>query len=180
MISINFASRNYRLAETAHRTLVVLAVLATAAAAVIVSAGMSYRSEIAGLEQKVKEMEAAEEQIQPLLAERERVVRDLNAMSGLIQSRRFSWTQLLTNIERISPIGVALSKVEYNPGNRSLSLDGAALTPESLRNLMVGFERTPAFRDAYLKNQSVDKGSISFNVVAFYQEHSTAGVAQRK
>jgi hypothetical protein len=180
MISINFASRNYRLAEAVLRGFIVLCLLSASAMAVIVGGGLSLRREISGLEKKVKDMAAAEDQIRPVLAERERIVRDLNAMSGLIQCRRFSWTQLLTNIEQVSPIGVALSKVDYNAGNRSVSLDGAALTPESLRSLMVGFERTPAFKDAYLKNQSVNTGSIFFNVVAFYQENKAAGVAQRK
>jgi hypothetical protein len=86
----------------------------------------------------------------------------------------------LTSGEKIFPVGVALAKIDYNHRDRSLALEGAAESPESLRNLMIGLERTPAFAEPYLKHQSVDKGSISFNVVAFYREPQIAGVAQGK
>jgi Tfp pilus assembly protein PilN len=170
MIPINFASRNYRLIRRIQTAITGLAVLLLIAAALILRAGISLRADIAALDKKVKEMEAAEEQVRPLLAERDGVVKDLKAMSGLIESRRFSWTQLLTNIEKIFPTGVALARVQYNRANRSLALDGAAQSPESLRNLMIGLEGNSAFREPYLKHQSMDKGSISFNVVAFYRE----------
>lgn len=180
MISINFATRNYRLIDRLKTGLAVSNVLLAIGTAVILWTALSLKGEIAALEGKVKEIEAAEEQVRPLLAERDRVVKDLTAMSKLIESRRFSWTQLLTNIETIFPIGVALAKVNYNPREHALVLDGAARSPESLRNLIVGLERSPGFKDPYLKHQSIDKGSISFNVVAFYQAHKAAGVAQGK
>lgn len=180
MIPINFASRNYGLIRRIETGIIVLAVLLLIAAAFIIQRGILLRGEIAALDKKVKEMEAAEEQVLPLLAERDRVVKDLEAMSGLIESKRFSWTQLLTRIERIFPVGVAVAKVQYNPRDRSLALDGAAQSPESLRNLMIGLEGNSAFKDPYLKHQSIDKGSISFNVIAFYNEPKAAVVGQGK
>ncbi len=180
MMPINFASRDYRLIRRIQTVITVLGVLLLIAAGFIIATGISLRADIAALDKKVKEIEAAEEQVRPLLAERDRVVKDLNAMSGLIESRRFSWTQLLTDIEKIFPVGVALARVAYNPRDRSLALDGAAQSPESLRNLMIGLEGNSAFKDPYLKHQSVDKGSISFNVVAFYREPKTAVMAQGK
>jgi Tfp pilus assembly protein PilN len=147
---------------------------------VIVWSVLSLRADIAAMGKRVKEVGAAEEQVRPLLAERDRIIKDLTAMKGLLESRRFSWTQLLTSIEKIFPVGVALKKIDYNPRDRSLTLDGTAHSPESLRNLMVGLERSDLFRDPYLKHQSLEKGSISFNVVAFYKENKAAGMVQGK
>jgi len=180
MISLNFARKNYRLIAGIYRGLVAVIVLLTAATIIIVAASLSLRSDVQALELRLKEMAAAEEKTQPLLAERDRVVKNLGAMTGLMESRRFSWTRLLTNIESVFPVGVALDRVEYKPKERVLALDGAAQSPESLRNLVVGLERSAWFKDPYLKHQSVDKGNIAFNVVASYQERQAAGVAQGK
>jgi Tfp pilus assembly protein PilN len=180
MIVINFASRDYRRMDRLRSGLVALNVLFAAAAVVILWWAMSLRTDIKAMDGKVKEIGAAEDQVRPLLAERDRVTKDLSAMSGLIESRRFSWTRLLTGIEKSFPVGVALGKIDYNPGDHVLSLDGAAQSPESLRNLMIGLERAAVFREPLLKHQSVEKGSISFNVVVFYQGQTAAGVVPGK
>ncbi len=112
--------------------------------------------------------------------ERERLVKDLNAMSGLMDARKFSWTRLLSSIESVVPVGVALQKVQYSPQDHSLAMDGTAQSPESLRNLVVGLEKSSSFTDPFLKHQTLEKGSISFNVVAVYHEHKDAGMVQRK
>ncbi len=180
MITINFATRNYRLAARLLQGLVVACVLLAVLAVFIVAKGMLLRRDIAALDRNVKEIQAAENEIRPLLLERDRIVRDLNAMGNLVRARSFSWTRLLTNLERAVPIGVALRKVDFDPKERMLSLEGAAQSPESLRSLMVGLERTSGFQDPYLKNQSIEKGNISFNVVFYYRESKTGGVAQGK
>jgi len=117
-------------------------------------------------------------QILPVLQEREQIVRDLTTMAGLMESRRFSWTQLLTSMESAFPTGVALTKFDYHPGEHSLMLEGVASSPEALRNLMVGLEKSGSFRGPLLKHQSIDKGSISFNVVTLYTDHAPAGLAR--
>ncbi len=177
MITINFTSRNYRVAETIKIGLLAAIVVLVLAAAALIWISLSLRAEISALDVKIGDLVKTEEQFKPLLDERDRIVKDFASMSGLLESRRFSWTDLLTDIERVFPTGVALSKVEYAKDG-ALTLDGAAQSPESLRNLMVGLERSPNFRDAYLKHQSLDKGSISFNVVVFYKGHQASGLAQ--
>ena len=92
--------------------------------AVIVGRSIVLRREIASLDKNVKEIQAAEEQVKPLLVERDRMVKDLNAMAGLVQARSFSWTQLLTNLELVVPVGVALEKVGFDPKEHTLVLDG--------------------------------------------------------
>jgi Tfp pilus assembly protein PilN len=116
--------------------------------------------------------------MRPVLLEREVLVKNLNAMSGLLESRRFSWTRLLTSIEAIVPIGVAMKNVDFDPRDRVLVLEGTAQSPEALRNLIVGLEQSASFKDPFLKHQSLEKGSISFNVVAVYHEGAGASVVK--
>jgi len=170
MITINFASKNYRIVERIRLALLGVNVLLAFAIVVMVWIALSLRAQTAGMERRIGDLLKTEEQFKPLLVERDRIVKDFTSMSGLLESRRFSWTELLTDIEKAFPTGVALKKIEYAKDG-ALTLDGAAQSPESLRNLMVGLERSASFRDAYLKHQSVDKGSISFNVVVFYKGH---------
>ncbi len=177
MIAINFASRNYGLAERIRAGVILTIILLAAAAAVMTWSALSLSSETRGLEKKAGEFEKTESEFKPLLAERDRILKDFTAMSGLIESRRFSWTELLTDVEKIFPLGVSLKKIDYGRDG-ALTLDGTAQSPESLRNLMVGLERSPRFRDPYLKHQSVDKGSISFNVVVYYKGNNASGVGQ--
>jgi hypothetical protein len=107
-------------------------------------------------------------------------LKNLSAASGLHEARKLSWTRLLTSIETIFPTGVALKKLEFNPKDNMLLLEGAALSPEALRNLVIGMEKSTSFKDLFLKNQSIEKGHISFNVVAIYRENPGAALAQGK
>jgi len=70
--------------------------------------------------------------------------------------------------------------VELNPKDFTLTLNGMARSPESLRNLVVAMEKSASFKDPFLKHQSVEKGSISFNVVAVYREDKSRAVARGK
>ncbi len=179
MISINFASRNYRAVAWMAQALIAGSIILALGSAGMVWRTVSLRTDISAVQQKIKKTEASDEQLRSVLAEREQLVKDLNAMSGLMDARKFSWTRFLTSIEAAVPVGVALKKVEFNPKDRALSIDGLAQSPESLRNLVVGFERSSSFTDPFLKHQSLDKGIISFNVVAVYHEHKSNDMAQR-
>jgi len=180
MITINFSSKNYRLLETIRTGLIAGSVVLCIIMAGMIWTAVSIRSSVAGMQQKLKDADAADQQTLPLLRERQQIVKDLGSMSGLLDSRKFSWTHFLTSVESVVPKGVALSKVEFNTKDRTVALDGMALSPESLRNLVVGLEQSASFRNPFLKHQSLEKGNLSFNVIAVYQEHKGAGVALSK
>ncbi len=179
MISINFASNNYRTAVQIARAFTVGSIMLACLTAGMVWKSISLRTAAGLLQEKSKETEISDGQMKSLLAEREQLVKDLSAMSGLMDARKFSWTRFLTSIEAVVPLGVALKKVEYDPANRTLSIDGMAQSPEALRNLIVGFEKSVSFTAPFLKHQSLEKGIISFNVVAVYQEHEGTGAVPR-
>jgi Tfp pilus assembly protein PilN len=180
MITINFASRNYRLVENIHTGLIAGSVVLCLVMAGVIWTTVSLRSNVSAMERKLKDAQAADEQIRPLLGERLQIVKDLTAMSGLLESRKFSWTRLLTSVESVVPRGVALTHVEYKAKERMVMLDGMAQSPEALRNLVVGLEQSQSFKNPFLKHQSLEKGNLSFNVTTLYQENKTAGVALSK
>jgi Tfp pilus assembly protein PilN len=180
MISINFASGNYRLIDRVWKGMAAFSLILTAAALIIIGSAVFLRSQIKSVDRNLNELAAAEEQYRPLLVERELITKNLSAMTGLLESRRFSWTRMLTGVEQVVPVGVALSKLSYHARDRAVVLEGGARTPESLRSLMVGLEHATMFHEPYLKHQSMDKGSISFNVVTSYRKFETAGMAPGK
>jgi Tfp pilus assembly protein PilN len=180
MITINFASRNYRLIWRLRSGLIAASILLAAITTGMLWTAVSLRAELSSLDQRLQGLKAADEQVRPVLLERESLVKDLTAMSGLMESRKISWTRFLTSIEAVVPVGVALKKVEFNPKDSTLTLDGVARSPESLRNLVVAMEKFPSFKDPFLRHQSLEKGNITFNVVTGYREDKNRVVAQGK
>ncbi len=178
MISINFASKNYRAVAWITQALMAGSIVLAFGAAGMVWKAVFLHKDVSAMQQKMKVAEESDEKLKPVLLERAQIVKNLGAMSGLMDARKFSWTRFLTSIEAAVPLGVALKNVEFDPKERTLSIDGMAQSPESLRNLVVGFERSPSFTDPFLKHQSLDKGIISFNVVAVYREHKNNVMAQ--
>ncbi len=180
MIPINFASRNYRRRALAHVALITTSIVLAAAVVAMVWTAISLRRNIASAELKLKELETADGKILATLQEREKLVKDLSQMSSLMASKSFSWTKMLTRLEGVVPIGVALQQVDFNPGDHTLILKGDARSPDALRNLLVGLENSSSFKNPTLKHQSLEKGSNQFNVVAVYREDTGPAAAQRK
>jgi len=179
MVSINFATRNYRLSAIITKGLLIGSIVLLMTASAMLWTSFSLRRDIAIMEKKLKDAETADAEIKPVLAERALLTKNLSAMSGLLESRRFSWTKFLTNVETVVPTGVAMNRIDCNPHDGSISFEGVAQSPEALRNLIVGLERSASFKEPFLKHQSQEKGSISFNVVAIYYGNTNAAVASR-
>jgi Tfp pilus assembly protein PilN len=176
-ISINFARTDYRLiARLQWGGIAAILLLGICAGALLWTVN-SYRHEAAAAEQRVTDLAASAGELRPAMEERQQLVKNLNAMSGLIEARRHSWTLFLTGIEAAFPSGIALTKVDFNPRELTVVLEGSAQSPEALSGLMIGLQRSRSFKNPQLKHQSMDKGSLSFNVAVSYQEQSVAGPA---
>ena len=175
LITINFARTNFRLLMRLQQGLLVAVVLLGIMTCILVWKANSYRLQSAALTQQVKEFTASIEKLRPAMQERQQLIKDLGDMAGLLEARRFSWTQLLTGIEAAFPSGVALTRLEFNTHDRAVALEGTASSPESLSSLMIGMQKSRSFKSPLLKHQSIDKGNISFNVAVTYQEHMAAG-----
>lgn len=167
--AMNFASRDYRLSSLLVSGLAAAGAVLLMIAVIMVWTAFSHRDEKTARARQTADLTARNEEMRSSLEEREGLLRDLSAMAGLIEARKFSWTRLLTGVEEVFPAGAALERLQYDPKDRSLVLDGRAQSPEALRNLMVGLEKSPLFKDPLLKHQSVEKGVISFTVGAHYR-----------
>jgi hypothetical protein len=106
MITINFASRNYRLIWRLRSGLIAASILLAAITTGMLWTAVSLRAELSSLDQRLQGLKAADEQVRPVLLERESLVKDLTAMSGLMESRKISWTRFLTSIEVGEPVGL--------------------------------------------------------------------------
>ena len=177
---VNFASRDYRLLSKIFWSMVASSVVLLIALSVMMRAAFSNYASAAAFDRKLTELTVRDNAIKPVLLEREQFLKDVSTMSGIIESRRFSWTWLLTSVEAVFPPGAALERMAFNPKDSILSLEGRARSPEALRNLIVGLEKSVSFRDALLVHQSVENGIISFTVTAKYHETKDAGLAQAK
>jgi Tfp pilus assembly protein PilN len=132
----------------------------------------------------VRDLEAAQKKLEPLVQERKQFVEQLTAMTDILAVRRSSWTRLLTRIEEAFPSGAALERLEFHPREHTVILEGKAHSPEALSALMIGLERSRSFTNPLLKHQSMDKGILSFNVTVISQDvpadSVAAGTAGRK
>ncbi len=164
LVDMNFATRDYRLSSAVVRGLAALAACFLVAAAVLGWTISGHRAERASIERRIAELRERNGRIAGVLEERDRLVQELASMAAVVEARRFSWTGLLTSIEQVFPTGVALEHVQFHPKDRTLVLEGRAQSPEALRGLMVGLERSRAFTSSQLKHQSIEKGVISFTV----------------
>lgn len=169
MVTINFASTDHRLISRVRAGLIAAVIVLACAVVVMTAMSLSDRTRTAAVEKQAQALAASEEKLRPALEERQELVRNLGEMSALVEARRFSWIRLLTTIEEVFPSGVALKRLELNPRERQVLLEGDARSPEALSALMIGLQRTAMLRNPLLKRQSMEKGTLSFHVTVSYQ-----------
>jgi Tfp pilus assembly protein PilN len=172
VIEINFARTDFRTLSAVRTGLLVLTGALAVVMVILVLTARSSRREAALAEHRVAELAASEAGLRPVMEERQQLVKNLNAMTGLLQARRFSWTRFLTRLEDVFPEGIALTKLDLHPGDLTATLEGYARSPEALSRLMIGLERSRSFKNPLLKRQSMDKGILSFDVIVVYNEAS--------
>ena len=175
-VTMNFASVNYRFLGRVRTGLVLTTVALLVTAIVLIAQTRSQRDRAADRERELAELAASLEKMKPAIEERERLVKNLSAMSALLEARKFSWVRLLTGLESSFPAGVALNALSIEPKGNVLSLEGTASSPEALSSLMIGLQNSRSFRSPKLKRQSLDKGNLEFHVDVVYQD-APAGVA---
>jgi Tfp pilus assembly protein PilN len=179
MIAVNFSGTDYRLVGRVRAVLFAAAAMLVICAAVLAGLGASYRSKTAAVMEEVRAVQASGEKMLPALQEREQLAQNLGQMASLVEARRLSWTRLLTAIEDVFPSGVALDRLEFDPRERVVDLEGEARSPEALSALMIGLQRTEVLKNPLLKRQSMEKGTLTFHVTVNYQETLATGSVPR-
>jgi len=95
----------------------------------------------------------------------------------LATHQKFSWTQLLNDLETSVPANISMESVTLDFRNSSIALSGAALTLEDLSALVNGLEQHPAFQHLVLSNHKLQKKKdqtrkfdfIAFSLTVTYQ-----------
>ncbi len=178
VISINFARTDHRALRMIRRWILVFAAAAAAVLVILSLSARSHRLKGDEAEKQVAELASSEARLRPVMDERKQLVGNLNAMTGLLQARKFSWTRFLTRLEAVFPEGIALTRLDLSPKDMTATLEGYAQSPEALSRLMIGLQQSRFFKNPLLKRQSMDKGILSFNVIVHYSETPADGTVQ--
>ncbi len=105
----------------------------------------------------------------------------------LATHQKFSWTQLLNDLETAVPPRISIESVTLDFRNSSIALSGAALTLKDLSALVNGLEQHPAFQHIVLSNHKVQKKKdqkrkfsfIAFSLAVIYQPGEAAHSRQQ-
>lgn len=126
-------------------------------------------------ERKLRQLEAEVEQLETRVRSanddpREKLGKSLatrvDAYNRIIEAAAFSWTSLLTELEKAVPSGVSLSAIQPDPRTGKVSLSGAAKRFEDVATFLRLLQQSPAFRDVYLLRQGA-KPVGQLNLVEF-------------
>ena len=84
---------------------------------------------------------------------------DVVFINQLAEKRRFSWTQLLHDLEGAFPAGTSIGKIQRDAKASTITVDGQAAGMQELRALMTRLETSPAFRQPVLHQHQLEASS---------------------
>jgi hypothetical protein len=174
MITINFAGKNYRLLARVYAGMIAGCVVLCLVMAGMVWGAVALRADLSVLDRKLKEAAAADEQARPILMERTVVARPRPCQGSWSREDLVDAAPDEPRDGRAAGRG-SDARAAQRQGPRPDST--ARRSPQSLRSWSWG-RKSASFKDPFLKHQSLEKGSISFNVVAVYHENKNSGAAQ--
>jgi Tfp pilus assembly protein PilN len=96
-------------------------------------------------------------------------------INKLIVRETFSWTELLTSLEKKVPKGVSIVQISPEFETRTIKVSGMAKSKKDVLRLVDRLGRSDEFSDVFLlkhkdvvKKDAVDKSFVTFNVSAKY------------
>jgi Tfp pilus assembly protein PilN len=104
-------------------------------------------------------------------------------INQLADKRAFSWTQLLSDLEKTLPPSVAIGKIQVDMKDSTVTFDGLAARMQDLNALMARLQTGPSFSRPLLhhhkhiesqKNSAPDPapGGIEFSLTVIYRNHA--------
>lgn len=87
------------------------------------------------------------------------IQQDVVFVNQLAEKRRFSWTQLLHDLEEAFPAGTSIGKIQRDAKASTISIDGHAASMGELQALMTRLQTRPAFRQPVLHHHHVADSS---------------------
>lgn len=98
----------------------------------------------------------AREQLTLTAAQITAIQEDVVFINQLAEKRRFSWTQLLHDLEGAFPAGTSIGKIQRDAKASTITVDGQAASMHELRGLMTRLETSPAFRQPVLHQHQLE------------------------
>lgn len=97
------------------------------------------------------------------------------ALNSVLEAAAFSWSGLLTELERSVPPGVALAEISPDTRTGRVALHGAARTFADLGRFLRGLEQRTAFAEVFLLRQAARRPTaggpetLEFSIVLTYR-----------
>lgn len=82
---------------------------------------------------------------------------EVTLANQVMQHQKFSWTQLLNDLERTTPPQISMESIVLNNRKSSLALSGAALTLQDLLALVDKLKDHPAFHRVEIASHQVQR-----------------------
>ncbi len=115
------------------------------------------------------------------------IQQEVRFVNQLAQKRRFSWTQLLHDLEETCPPGIAIGKIQRDAHAATMMISGHAASMGELQALMSQLQTRSAFRRPVLHHHQLadssspegaaerDGGRVEFSVTVEYHGISDRG-----
>jgi hypothetical protein len=179
-LNINLASRKYEDVRQFYVRWGITLVALTALALLLGTlAGLSYRrsaksgQDIKQLQQNISSLEKERDRLAAFenLPENRDVTEQKRFWNSQIKRRKFSWTQLFNDLQRIMPSRAHLISVqpELTPDNRlklKLIIEGESRA--NSRELQERMEKSERFRSPEIVSETEEKGHVKFEIQTEY------------
>ncbi len=117
------------------------------------------------------------------------IQQEVRFVNQLAEKRRFSWTQLLHDLEETVPPGIAIGKIQRDAQAATMTINGHAASMGELHALMSQLQTRPAFHRPILHHHQLadqsstegvgerEGGRVEFSVTVEYQGIPKTGQA---
>ncbi len=114
------------------------------------------------------------------------IQQEVRFINQLAEKRRFSWVQMLHDLEEALPVGIVIEKIERAAKDSTITIDGRAVGMQEVNAFMTTLQTRPAFRHPVLhhhhviESHTIDRGGekhagVDFSISVQYREVSEKG-----
>ncbi len=176
---------NFASGEFARSRLVAAALYALAFLGIVFAIGMVWwasdlRREVAALEENVARVHQQTSRLREELRQAgfspddsaavERLVKQVDGLNQVIDSKSFSWTALMNDLEAVVPRNVSIKSIRPDLKTKKVTFDGVALTLQDVTALMIALQTSGRFGDVFLQQQkATDENRTEFAIECVYR-----------
>lgn len=98
------------------------------------------------------------------------LVKQVAAFNQILETKAFSWTALLNDLEAAVPKNVSVSSIRPDLKTKTVTLDGVALGLQDVTALMTSLQERGRFADVFLQQQrSTEDNRTEFSIQCTYR-----------